>query len=76
MNQQEMTDIVSEELTHISRGSGVLRGWLRTYYNRRRRHDLSVGNITKEETLTLCINEIKKESHDWSPEYDVEYFKI
>ena len=76
MNQQEMTDIVSEELTHISRGSGVLRGWLRTYYNRRRRQDLSIGNITKEETLAQCINEIKKESPDWSPEYDVEYFKI
>jgi len=76
MNAQEMTDIVSEELTHISRGTGVLRGWLRTYYNRRRRNDLSIGVKTKEETLRDCINEIRKEAPYWSPEYDPTFFKI
>ena len=74
MNQDEMTDIVREELTHIPKGYGVMRGWLRTYYNRRRRHDLSKGK-TKEESLTWCINEIKKENLNWHPEYDITFFK-
>lgn len=75
MNQQEMTDIVREELTHIPKGHGVMHGWLRHYYNRRRRHDLAKGK-TKEETLTYCINEIRKEDPNWHPEYDIAFFKI
>jgi len=49
MNQEEMTNIVKKELKHIPSGDGVMHGWLRTYYNRRRRHDLTKGR-TKEET--------------------------
>jgi len=75
MNQQEMTNIVKEELSHIPSGYGVLHGWLRTYYNRRRRHDLTKGK-TKEETLSWCIDEIKKEDPNWNPEYDITFFKI
>ena len=74
MNQQEMTDIVSEELKHIPSGYGRMHGWLRTYYNRRRRHDLAKGN-TKEETLSWCIDEIRKEDSNWHPEYDITFFK-
>lgn len=70
-----MTDIVSEELTHIPRGYGVRHGWLRTYYNRYRRRDLSKGK-TKEETLLYCIDEIRKEDPNWHPEYDITFFKI
>ena len=76
MNQQEMTDIVSEELKHIPKGYGPRHGWLRVYYNRRRRHDLAKGNTTKEETLSYCINEIRKEDPNWKPEYDPTFFKI
>ena len=75
MNQQEMTDIVSEELKHIPRGYGRMHGWLRTYYNRRRRHDLAKEK-TKEETLSYCIDEIRKENSNWNPEYDITFFKI
>jgi len=75
MNQQEMTDIVSEELKHIPSGYGRMHGWLRTYYNRRRRHDLAKGK-TKEETLSWCIDEIRKENPNWHPEYDITFFKI
>ena len=75
MNQEEMTRIVKEELRHIPSGDGVMHGWLRTYYNRRRRHDLSKGK-TKEETLSWCIDEIRKESPDWLAEYDITFFKI
>ena len=74
MNQQEMTDIVSEELKHIPSGYGRMHGWLRTYYNRRRRHDLAKGK-TKEETLLWCIDEIRKEDSNWHPEYDITFFK-
>ena len=70
-----MSNIVREELSHIPKGSGIIHGWLRTYYNRRRMHDLSVGNITKEETMRWCVNEIKKDT-GCIPEYDIEYFKI
>ena len=75
MNPQEMTDIVSEELTHIPRGYGVRHGWLRHYYNRYRRRDLAKGK-TKEETLSYCIDEIRKEDPNWHPEYDPTFFKI
>ncbi len=75
MNQEEMTRIVKEELRHIPSGDGVMHGWLRTYYNRRRRHDLSKGK-TKEETMSWCIDEIRKESPDWLAEYDITFFKI
>lgn len=75
MNAQQMTDIVKKELAHIPRGYGARHGWLRTYYNRRRRHDLTKGK-TKEETLTYCINEIRKEDPNWHPEYDPTFFKI
>ena len=75
MNQEEMTRIVKEELRHIPSGDGVMHGWLRTYYNRRRRHDLSRGK-PKEETLSWCIDEIRKESPSWLPEYDITFFKI
>ena len=75
MNAQEMTDIVREELAHIPSGYGVMHGWLWHYYNRRRRHDLTKGK-TKEETLTWCIDEIRKENLNWNPEYDITFFKI
>ena len=75
MNQQEMTDMVKKELEHIPSGYGSRHGWLRTCYNRRRRHDLIKGK-TKEETLTYCINEIRKEDPRWHPEYDPTFFKI
>ena len=75
MNQEEMTHIVKEELRHIPSGDGVMHGWLRTYYNRRRRHDLSKGK-SKEETLSWCIDEIRKESPRWLAEYDITFFKI
>jgi len=75
MNAQEMTDIVREELAHIPSGYGVMHGWLRHYYNRRRRHDLTKRK-TKEETLTWYIDEIRKENLNWNPEYDITFFKI
>jgi len=75
MKQQEMTDIVTEELTHFPRGYGVMHGWLRTYYNRYRRRDLTKGK-TKEETLAYCIDLIRKENPNWNPEYDITFFKM
>ena len=75
MNEQEMTKIVSEELKHIPSGYGVRHGWLRHYYNRYRRRDLSKGK-TKEETLSYCIDLIRKEDPNWNPEYDPTFFKI
>jgi len=76
MNRQEMTNMVKEELTHIPKGYGPRHGWLRHYYNRRRREDLSEGVRTKEETLQECIDEIKQEDPSWNPEYDITFFKI
>ena len=75
MNQQEMTDIVSEELKHIPSGYGVTHGLLRYYYNMARRRDLAKGK-TKEETMRYYIDEIRKDNPDWNPEYDITFFKI
>ena len=75
MNQQEMNNIVKEELKHIPSGDGITHGWLRTYYNRRRRHDLAKGK-TKEESLSWCISEIRKDIPNWVAEYDITFFKI
>jgi hypothetical protein len=75
MNQQEMTDIVTEELTHIPSGYGARHGWLRTYYNRYRRRFLAKGK-TKEEALAYCIDLIRKEDPKWNPEYDITFFKM
>jgi len=75
MNQEEMTAIVKEELKHIPRGDGPRHGWLRTYYNRWRRQDLTKGK-TREETMLRCIDAIRKEDPNWNPELDITYFKI
>ena len=73
MNQKEMADIVKEELRHIPRGDGRMHGWLRAYYNRRRMHDLAEGK-TKEETLSWCLDVLRKEDPNWNPEYDITFF--
>jgi hypothetical protein len=75
MNQDEMTHIVKEELRHIPDGYGPRHGWLRTYYNRWRRHDLTKG-LTKEETLSRCIEAIREEDSHWHPEFDPTFFKM
>ena len=69
-----MTRIVKEELRHIPSGNGVMHRWLRTYYNRHRRHDLSKGK-SKEEIMSWCIDEIRKESPGWLAEYDITFSK-
>jgi len=76
MNSQEMTDIVREDLKHIPKGYGARHGWLRTYYNRRRRHDLAKGKTSKEETMAYCIAEIQKEDPRWHAEFDPTYFNL
>ena len=75
MNQDEMTRIVKEELRHIPDGYGARHGWLRNYYNRWRRQDLSKGK-SKEETMTRCIDAIREQDPNWNPEYDITFFKI
>lgn len=71
-----MADIVREELRHIPKGYGPRHGWLRYYYNNIRRRDLAKGNKTKEESLSYCIDLIRKEDPSWHPEYDPTFFKI
>lgn len=75
MNQDEMTKIVKEELRHIPKGYGPRHGWLRTYYNRWRRQDLKMG-LTREKTLSRCIEAIRREDPHWHPEFDPTFFKI
>ena len=60
MNQEEMTRIVKEELRHIPSGDGVMHGWLRTYYNRRRRHDLSRERQGKKQCHGVLMRLEKK----------------
>lgn len=76
MTPDEMTAIISVELKHIPKGYGPRHGWLRTYYNRYRRRDLSKGKKTKEETLLDCINDIRREDPNWHPEFDPTFFKM
>jgi len=74
MNRQEMTQIVNEELKHIPRGYDVPQGVLRYLYNMVRRRDLKRGKI-KQETLSYCVDLIKKDHPTWKPEYDNNFFR-
>ena len=52
-----------------------MHGWLRNYYNRWKRQDLSKGK-TKEETMTRCIEALRQENPGYLAEYNITFFKI
>ena len=76
MNNEEMTRVVNDELTHIPKiYDDIIQAGLRSSYNASRRHGLTIGK-TKEETLSLCIERIKKDNPSWQPTYDTSFFKL
>jgi len=76
MNNEEMTRLVNDELTHIPEVyDDVIQAGLRSSYNASRRHGLKIGK-TKEETLSLCIEWLKKDNPNWKPTYDTSFFKL
>ena len=76
MNNEEMTKVVNDELTHISEiYDDLSQAGLRSMYNASRRHGLKIGK-TKEETLSICIEMIKKDYPSWQPQYDKNFFMI
>lgn len=71
-----MTQLVNEEITHIPKVYGDDRqAELRMVYNASRRHSLVIGK-SKEETLLLCIEHLKKDNPSWQPSYDKNFFNI
>ena len=76
MNNEEMTRLVNDELTHIPEvHDDIIQAGLRSSYNASRRHGLKIGK-TKEETLSLCIEWLKKDNPNWKPTYDASFFKL
>src|SRR2546426_799351 len=71
MNNEEMTRLVNDELTHIPEvHDDIIQAGLRSSYNASRRHSLKIGK-TKEETLSLCIEWLKKDNQSLSAAQEV-----
>jgi len=74
MNKQEMIDAVKQDLKHIPEGPNFSRqGDLRMLYNKRRRQDL-VDSKSKKETMTHCLEFLKRDDRNWQPNFDIDYF--
>jgi hypothetical protein len=71
-----MNRIVKRELNFIPRGEkGSLQNFLRFSYNALRRKHLTFRK-TRDETLRVLIEKIKKVQPEFIPTYDENYFKI
>ena len=71
-----MTKIVKEELKRIPKDRDYdAQGELRLLYNAVRRRDLKYGK-TKEETLSHCIETVKKRYPSWLPSYEKNFFRL
>jgi len=71
-----MRKLIDEELTHIPKVYGDNRqSELRLIYNASRLHGLKIGK-TKEETLSLNIESLKKDHPSWKPTFDSSFFKL
>jgi hypothetical protein len=74
MNRQEMIDTLKEDLKHIPEGPNFARqGELRMLYNKRRKQDLVDGK-SRRETMTHCLEFLKRDDRNWQPNFDVDYF--
>ena len=78
MKIKEMTNKVNEELNHIPRIKGWLnQNMLREYYNDMRRHDLSQNpTLPAKDTLIKAIDAMRKDTPNFEPIYDKEFFNI
>lgn len=75
---KEMRELVNKELDHIPRGSQS-QNELRMFYQVLRMHSLgkkAKTKATKEEILLQAIEEIKKHTSNFIPEYDHKFFKV
>ena len=69
-----MIDMVKEDLKYIPEGPDFARqGELRMLYNKRRRQDL-LDSKSRKETMTLCLEFLKRDDRKWQPSFDVDYF--
>ncbi len=76
MKREEMTKVVNEELMHIPRDKEYnTQAVFRALYNTMRRHHLTKGK-TKEETITECVDYLKKEYPGCNPLYDKNFFRF
>jgi hypothetical protein len=76
MKRGELNKKVSEELSHIPRGS-FDQNMLRMCYNGMRRHDLGLNSVLPaNNTLLKAIEWVRKDKPDFSPIYDREFFQI
>lgn len=73
MKRSEIDASIKEDLIRIPVGENM-QGELRLLYNSRRRSDLSL-NKSRRETMTYCIEVIKKLNHGKEPEFDKTYFE-
>lgn len=76
MKREDMTKLINEELIHIPKVYGDKRqSELRMIYNASRLHDLKIGK-PREETLSSCMESLKKSHPSWNPTYDSSFFKL
>jgi len=76
MKQQEMVSAVAEDLKHIPDGPDYdIQNELRVLYNARRRHDLT-ENKSRKETITYCIEFVKRSYPGWRPNIDSAFFGL
>ena len=74
MERQPLDALVREDLERIPRGD-LEQNILRSLYNMRRRHDISVDpHISKSQSLESAIAAVKKDSPCFTAEYDASYF--
>ena len=79
MKKEKMNVMVSEELSHIPRGSIVAspQRRLRLVYNMQRRHDLAENPYTlARESLLNAIEAIRKNNPDFVPSFDRDFFGL
>lgn len=71
-----MDKIIKEETSYISK-EGKDQNILRMFYSAIRRHDLSISKDTpRGESLKKAIGSVRKQSPNFTPLYDTEFFKM
>ena len=79
MKKEKMNMMVSEELSHIPRGSIAAspQRILRLVYNMRRRHDLAENPYTPaRESLLSAIEAVREDNPDFVPSFDRSFFGL
>jgi len=76
MNEDQIRTSVAEDLRRIRLGPDTdIQHELRVIFNSRRKHDLVEGH-TRKETITYCIDFVRRMYPGWRPNVDTVYFDL